>query len=571
MLRFDDFLIDEKNYRLEKGGDGRSLTPRAFDVLLYLVKQNGRLVEKQELFDHVWKENFVTDNALTRVIKEIRQALGDDAGDPKYIETLPKRGYRFAPMVEGLENTTQATAAQPAVDTPTIAVLPFKLLGASDGDEFLGLGMADALITRLSNSRKFVVRPTSSILHLAQNERPATVVGAELGVRAVLEASIRRSGARVRVTTQLVDSATGNPLWAEKFDEDFTDIFSVEDAIAERVADALSLHLSADERSLLRKHYTDNVEAHEAFLKGRYHANTFTLEDFHKAIESFHRALDLDPNYALAYAGIAEAHWIAADLYLNPAEAVRIAKENAVRAIELDDSLAEAHTFLGSALWSMDWDWAASEKHYRRAIELNPNFAAAHQWYGWLLSTLGRHDEAIVESETAKRIDPFSIGVNWFLLVSYGFARQFENAAEKARGLIDIQPHFWGGYFSLGYCYAEMQKFPEALECYRKAAELDSSPMIKTSIAVVYALSGKLGEAQILLSELIEAEKTAYVPPYYMAMIYAALDEPDEAFVYLDKAYEFHDSSLPALRVDSRFDRLRKDKRFKTLVQKIGL
>jgi TolB-like protein len=575
MFCFDDVTVDEKNYRLQKGGEARGLTPRAFDVLLYLIKQDGRLVEKQEIFEQIWKESFVTDNALTRVIKEIRQAIGDDAANPIYIETIPKRGYRFA---AALENKAQLSAVEAAVPvtppTPTVAILPFKIFGSNDdggGDEFLGIGMADALITRLSNSRKVAVRPTSSILHYAQSEKLPGEAGTELGVGAVLEGSIRRAGGRFRVTVQLVDVSTGNPLWAEKFDEDFTDIFSVEDSIAARVAEALSLHLSADEISLLKKHYTENPEAHEAYLKGRYYANKFTLENFHKATRSFERALEFDPDYALAYAGIAEANWIAADLYLNPKEALQTVKEKAATAIELDPNLAEGHTFFGAALQSIDWNWSEAEKHYRRAIELNPNFAPAHQWFGWLLSVLGRHDEAIVESETAKRLDPFSIGVNWFLIVSYGFARQFENAAEKAKNLIDIQPYFWGGYWSLGYCCAEMGKYKEALQHYQKAAELDNSPMISSAMATAYALSGQKDKARELLDKLKEAEKASYVPPYYVAMIHEALGETDEAFIYLEKAFEMRDSSLAALKVDSRFDGLRKDKRFKTLVKKIGL
>ena len=582
MFRFDDVTVDEKNFRLEKGGDPRSLTPRAFDVLLYLIKQDGRLVEKQEIFEQVWKESFVTDNALTRVIKEIRRAIGADAGDPKYIETIPKRGYRFAAALENKANSSAArtgaeTAEKTALPIPVLAVLPFKIFGASDGagvvggDEFLGIGMADALITRLSNSRKVAVRPTSSILHYAQSEKPPNEAGTELGVGAVLEGSIRRAGGRFRVTVQLIDVSMGNPLWAEKFDEDFTDIFSVEDSIAERVAEALSLHLSADEISLLKKHYTENPDAHEAYLKGRYYANKFTLENFHKAIGSFERALEFDPDYALAYAGIAEANWIAADLYLNPKEALQTVKEKAATAIDLDPDLAEGHTFFAAALQSIDWNWSEAEKHYRRAIALNPNFAPAHQWYGWLLSVLGRHDEAIVGSETAKRLDPFSIGVNWFLIVSYGFARQFENAAEKAQNLIDIQPYFWGGHWSLGYCHAEMGRYKEALRHYQKAAEMDRSPMISSAMAAAYALAGQKDKARELLDELKEAEKTSYVPPYYMALIHAALGEPDGAFTYLDKAFEMRDSSLSALKVDSRLDGLRKDKRFKALVKKLGL
>jgi TolB-like protein/Tfp pilus assembly protein PilF len=571
--RFDDVVIDCENFRVEKTGQTRTLTPRAFDVLIFLMERRGRAVEKQELFEQIWKGVFVTDNALTRLIKEIRRAIGDDADAPRYIETVPKRGYRFIAEVTQFSDTI--TTSRPAIierrATPVMAVLPFKLFASSNDDEYLGLGMADTLITRLSNVRQIIVRPTSAVLKYAGINQDPVAIGRELRVESVLEGSIRKSGDRLRATMQLVRVEDGRPLWADKFDEKFTEIFAVEDSIAERVAAALALRLSGEEKLLLKKRYTDVVEAHEFYLKGRFHANRFTLENFNKSIESFHRALDIDPDYALVYAGIAEAYWIAADLYLNPEEAVKQTKEASIKAIAIDDDLAEGHAFLAISRMSYDWDWIASDKGLKRAIELNPAFAPAHQWYGWYLSLVGRHDEAIRKSERAKQLDPFSLGINWFLSASYCLARRYDEAIEKALDLVELEPNFWGGHLSLGICHAYKGEYNESIAAHLKARELDSSPMIKGSLAYVYALAGMTGKARAGLDELKTLEKESFVPPFYLALIHMALRENDEAFAYLEKAYEMRDSSLPLLKVDARLDSLRSDPRLTELMLRIGL
>lgn len=573
VYRFDDVVIDCENFRVEKSGQNRTLSPRSFDILVFLIKRRGRAVEKQELFEQIWKDAFVTDNALTRVIKEIRRAIGDDADAPRYIETIPKRGYRF--IAEVTEISATVKTLQPAINerraTPLMAVLPFKLFASNSDDEYLGLGMADALITRLSNVRQIIVRPTSAVLKYAGVNQDPVAIGRELRVESVLEGSIRKAGERIRVTVQLVGVEDERSLWADKFDEKFTDIFEVEDSIAEKVAEALALRLSGEEKQLLKKRYTDAVEAHEFYLKGRYYANKFTLENFNKAIESFNRALDIDSDYALVYAGIAEAYWIAADLYLNPEEAVKRTKEASIKAVEIDDTLAEGHAFLAISRMSYDWDWIESAKDFKRAIELNPVFAPTHQWYGWYLSLIGRHDEAILESERAKQLDPFSIGINWFLAVSYCLARRYDEALEKSLDLIELEPRFWGAHLATGICYAYRGEYAESIAAHLKARELDSSPMIKGSLAYVYALAGMNAEARAGLDELTALEKESFVPPFYLALIHMALGETDDAFAYLEKAYEMRDSSLPLLKVDARLDRLRSDPRLTELMLRIGL
>jgi len=566
-FRCGDLLVDCGNFRVHKSGKLRTLSPLAFDVLVLLIEQQGSLVTKQELFDTVWNETFVTDNALTRVIKEIRQAIGDEAYKPRYIETVPKRGYRFVADVAPVE-TAFMPDTQP--NLPTMAVLPFKIF-ASEDDEYLGLGMADALITRLSNVGQLIVRPTSAVLRYSRSDQDSAAIGRELRTEFVLEGTIRKSNELLRTTAQLIGVADGRLLWASRFDERLADIFSVEDSICEKVANALSLALTGAERKLLTKRYTTDADAFESYLKGRFFANKFTLENFRKAIAAFDRALEFDPDFALAYAGIAEAFWNAADTFLNPREAMEKSKAAALKAVAADDSLAEGHAFLACAKYSLDWDWVGLEQEYRRAIELTPGFAQSYQWFGWCLSVMGRHDEAIAALCRAKQLDPFSLGANWFLSSVYDIARRYDEAIEQAETLIDLEPNFWGGHWALGRTYADQEDYSRAIAAYEKAAALGTSTWIKGSLAEAHALNGEEGQARLLLGELQAQERDGYVPGFFLALIHLALGEDDEAFDSLEKAYQQHDSGLPLINVYKPFDRVRNDPRLLDLIKKIGL
>ena len=575
-LEFDVFRMDLVKRRLLRKGEPLQLTAKVFDTLLALVESNGEIIEKDDLMKKVWPDRFVEEGNLTQNISILRKILGESPADKQYIVTVPRRGYRFVAEVtllsgDGREaHPRQSSIVEPPA-TPAMAVLPFKLFACEEGDEYLGLGLADALITRLSNVRQIVVRPTSSVLKYAQLDQDPTTIGRELRVESVLEGSIRKSAGRIRATVQLVSVDNSSCLWAHTFDEKFTDIFAVEDVIAEKVADALSLKLSGKERELLTKRYTADVEAQESYLKGRYYANKFTLDNFYKAVECFNRALDFDPDYALAYAGIAEAYWIAADLYLNPKEAIQKTKEASIKAVEIDDSLAEAHTFLAAAKYSLDWDWVGLGREFRRAIELNPGFAPAHQWFGWCLSVMGRHDEAISELERARQLDPFSLGINWFLSAAYDIAGRYDEALEKARMLIELEPSFWGGHWALGRTLTDNGEFLQAIAAYQKADELGGSAWIRASLAEAYALAGQEEKARTLLDELKAKARESYIAPFFLALVHLALGEKDEAFTYLEEAYETRDSGLPLIKVYRPFDCVRSDPRLEDLITRIGL
>lgn len=577
-LEFGPFRLDRARRRLLNEGRVVQLTSKVFDTLLALVESGGEVVEKDELMKKVWPDSFVEEGNLTQNISVLRKLLGESPGTNQYIVTVPRVGYRFVADVKRIPrdgsvapSTSQKIDARPS--NPSLAVLPFKLLAptGSDDDEHLGLGLADALITRLSNIRRLAVRPTSAVLKYATPERDAAAAGRELQVGLVLEGSIRRAVDRLRATVQLVNVADGRALWAERFDEQFTDIFKVEDSVAERVAHALSLRLTGEERERLKRRYTEDVDAHEFYMKGRYYSNKFTLEGFRKAIESFDRALELDPEYALAYAGLAESYWIAADLYLNPREALRKAQEASARAVEIDEALAEAHTFLAVTKMNYDWNWAEAERHFTRAMELNPGYAPARHWFGWYLTLHGRHDQAIAQLHAAKQLDPLSLGINWFLSASLGLADHYDEAIEAARELINLEPNFWAGHWALAIANAYKGEFEEAFRAYAKAEALDDSPMIRAAHAHALAANDKREDALAMLTELKRKESETYVPPYYIALIHLALDEREHALDYLEKAYDERDGSLPLIKVDRRLDALRDDLHFQNLLTRLNL
>ena len=454
----------------------------------------------------------------------------------------------------------------------SLAVLPFRRLGA-DGDEYLGLGMADSLITRLSNIIEVKVRPTSAILKYSDGAKPADEAGRELGVEAVLEGSIRRSGESVRVTVQLVRVEDGSPLWAEKFDERFTDIFKIEDSITERVAERLVRRLTGERRELLAKHYTDDFEAYQSYLKGRYFISQRTLEPIQKGIAYFQQAITIDPNYALAYSGLSQAYLmlpITSDV--RSRDVLPAAKEAAMKALEMDERLAEAHVSLAGVKFWMEWDWQGVEDECKRAIELSPNQPQVHSRYAHLLSNVGRHPEAIAEAKRALELDPVSPTRSVSLGQFFYQARQYDQAVEQLHQALEIAPNDWVAHLNLGKIYVQQKKYAEGLKEFQKSRA--SSASNTETIAVIghaFAVSGKRSEAQKVLDELKSLSKQRYVPAYNIATVYVGLGEKEQAIAWLEKAYEDRDVRLVFLKVEPRWDDLRADSRFIDLIVRVGL
>lgn len=577
--KFGPFRIDAARRLLLRGEEVVPLAPKVFDTLLALVESGGREISKDDLMKRVWPDSFVEEGNLTINIFTLRKALGERPNEHQYIVTIPGRGYRFVATVTKVADVSAGGLAQaPATiglreEAPagSCAVLPFKSLSSNGDDQYLGLGMTDALITRLSNIHQIVVRPTSAVRKYAETEQDPVAAGRELRVQSVLEGSIRRAGDRIRVTAQLVSVRDGVPLWADKFDVSFTDIFAVEDLISEQLTKALTLKLTGNEKKLLMKRYTDNTEAYEAYLRGRFYTTKWTL-GFKNEVEYFNQAIEIDPAFALAYAGLADTFYRASTVFLPPHEAMPKAKEAAMKAIELDDTLAEAHASLGVAREYCDWDWTEAEKEFRRAIELNPNYATGRLWYGLYLTEMGRLDESIAELERAQQLDPLSFEINAFLALPFYCARRYDRAIEQLEKTFEIDPIYLQADYFLGWAYEQKGELAQAVAQYQKIVELiPHFPMGLAALGHAYAVWGKKDEARKMLEQLNERSSHVYVSPYDVALVYIGLGEIDRAFELLEEAYEEKSVWLVRLNVDLRLDPLRSDPRFRDLARRVGL
>ncbi|HEU4390866.1 MAG TPA: winged helix-turn-helix domain-containing protein [Blastocatellia bacterium] len=452
----------------------------------------------------------------------------------------------------------------------SIAILPFAPLAAEPGEEYLGLGMADTLIGRLSHLRQVVVRPTSAIRKYAAPRQDARAAGREQMVDAVLEGSIQRSGERIRLSVQLVSVRSGAPIWSYKCDELCRDIFAVQDSISEKVAEALASRLTGEERQQLTKHHTENTEAYQLYIKGRYFWNKRTREGLKKALEYFSQAIETDPNYALAYVGVADSNTMLADYdWVTPREAAQKAKAAATRALEIDDSLAEAHASLADIRRFFEWDWAGAEHEYRRAIELNPNYPTAHQWYGEFLSAMGRHDEAISEMRRAEVLDPVSLVVKsaagWVLY----FARDYDKSIEQCLKLIEMDGGFSEVYSQLRRDYEQKGMYVQAMDADEKLRGFRRG-VAREPIGVRSPLSAKAYWQRVL--ELTKQDlKNKEAVEVRLAEAYAQLGEKDRALELLERAYDRHSCWMPFLNVHPNLESLRSDPRFLEILKRIGV
>jgi serine/threonine protein kinase/tetratricopeptide (TPR) repeat protein len=455
----------------------------------------------------------------------------------------------------------------------SIAVLPFKPLVANTRDEVLELGMADTLISKLSNIKQVTVRPLTAVRKYTKLDQDATAAGREQNVDAVLDGNIQRSGEKVRVTVRLVRVADGHEIWSEQFDESFTDIFAVQDSVSRKVTGVLAVALTGDEDKLLTKRQTSNVEAYQLYGLGRYHLTRLTDDGFRKGRDYFQQAINKDPNYALAYAGLADANnrlsgWNA----VAPKEGFPAAKKAALKALEIDEGLAEAHTQLGVTKLLYDWDWVGAENEFKRAVEINPNNPDTRYLYGLHLSAMGRFEEAVTEMKRAQELEPISLEKIAGIGDTRYYQRHFDEAIAQYQKALEMDQNSGYAHWALGNVYLHKGMLEQAIAEYQKSIPLSGdSPDEPASLAYVYAISGKTQEARQILGDLQQRAKRSYVAPTMIASVYAALGEKDQAFAWLDKAYEERDFILIFLKVDPTFDRLRSDPRFPTLMQRIGL
>ena len=496
------------------------------------------------------------------------EELSADIG--RYLEGRPVSAPSYFPSLV----QSEADTADPSTAARSLAVLPFQVLRVEEkADEFLGMGLADAIITKLSNLERIMVRPTSAVVKYFDGTHNILAAGQELNVGYVLDGRIQRAGDRLRLTVQLVRMRDGNPLWAAKFDENYTDLFSVEDSISEQVANALVPRLTGEEREVLLRRETENSDAYRAFLKGRYFWNRFTPDDFAKALEQFNEAIRLDPEYAQAHVGIADYYnWAAIFGISTPGESFSQAKAAAMRALDLDDELAEAHAALAFTNLCYDWNWKEAEQRFKRSLELNPNYGPAHQWYSNLLATQGRFDEAIVEIKRAQEINPLSLMDRSIAGWTYYHAHQYLQAEQELKAALEIDRNFSNGHLLLGFVYERLGRYEQSINALNRAMELMSGSVVPLSaMGYVLASSGRREEARAILEHLKKLNEQRFVSPYFLAWIHIALGERDTAFDCLERAIELRDEWLIWLGTDPWLDYLRDDQRFADLLKRVGL
>jgi TolB-like protein/Tfp pilus assembly protein PilF len=461
-----------------------------------------------------------------------------------------------------------ARAGHPIV---SLAVLPLQNLSRDPEQEYFSDGMTDELITNLARIGALRVISRTSAMSYKGTKKPLSAVARELGVDAIIEGSVMRSGEKVRITAQLIHGATDRHLWAESYQRDLRDVLSMQSEVARVIAGEIAAKITPQEEKRLAAARPVNPEAHELYLKGRYELNKQTEASLRKAIEDFRKAIEKDPGFAPAYAGLADSYSFLRSTYAAPKDVMPQAREAARKALELDDTLAEAHVSMGLTLFFYDFDWAGAEKELKRAIGLKPNLADAHDAYATFLAGMNRSAEAVAEIERARRLDPLSLLILSDAAWVFYCVRQYDRAIEESRKAIELDPNFWPGHTFLGLAYEKMGRFSEAVAELEKARKLDDSPTIYEMLGGAYAAWGKKEEAKKVLTELTERSSRRYVCPYEVATIYAGLGERDAAFEWLGKAVEARADCVPWIKPDPKIDPLRSDPRYAALLRRVGL
>lgn len=614
LYEFGSFRLDPTQRLLLREEEQIRLQPKVFDLLLFLVQRSGVLVEKEEIIKHLWPDSFVEEGSLTNNISILRKELGDTGKDPKYIETVPKHGYRFMADVKvghtGVEEeyvpaspakrrTTRKFKAllftsvilvlglitalyfwrgrTPAPPAQSIAVLPFKPLEDKGGEPSLQLGMTDSMIMRLSNIGRITVLPLSAVRRYTAPDQDAIEAGRELGVESVLDGSIQRSQDQIRVRVNLLRVSDGQSLWAEEFYEKFTDIFTVQEAISEKVVAALQLRLDGNETRQLKRRYTENTDAYKAYSLGRYYWSRRDAEYLQKAVEEFNHALSLDNKYALAFAGLADCYNVLPSYgVLSPVEAYPKARDAATKALEIDDTIAEAHAALARIKANYDWDWRGAEAEFKRAIQLNPNYSTAHYFYALnYLVPMGKLDEAAAQLRQARELERFSLIINTNLGLIFYYQGRYDQAIAQYREALKLDPRSVSARLRLIDVYTETDRFDEALAEHELIVEPrgTENPKYLKQLKEALRQSGSQGYWRKSLDQAKEKikEKAEYVPLTSVAGFAARLGDNKQAFEWLEKAYENREEGLTRLKIDPRFKNLRADARYGDLLRRIHL
>ena len=612
------------------------LRPQPFQLLYILLEHGSEVVTRNELRQALWPSDTYVDfeNGLNTSVKELRAALGDSATEPRYIQTLPRLGYRImvpvhingsssrvatgeAPEAERGDSSGKITPALPILPLPAnrgwrvfltvsivllvvfaasgfflwsrarsrtqpsnqrlmLAVLPFQNLTGDTSQEYLSDGLTEEMIAQLGHVEPdhLGVIARTSVMHYKNKEEPLAQIARELGVQYVLEGSVRRDSNKVRITAQLVQMRDQTPVWTEQYDRDLHNLLSLQGEIAQQIANEIQITLG-DHRNLISPARrpapsSTSYEAYDLYLKGRYFWNKRTPEGLERAVECFQQAIEKDPNYAPAYAGLADAYAIISGYGVAlPKDVMPKARAAAQRAIALDDKLAQAHASLAVIAQNYDWDWTTAETQYRRAIELDPNYATAHHWYAEYLALLGRFDQAFAEIARARELDPLSLIMaadNGAILY---FSRQYDRSIDQFRAVLDMEPNFPRAQM-LAFAFAQEGRYPDALAELDKWQEIQQTPWSHSIRAYVLGRSGQQAEARLEINKL-ERTTAETIDPLAFAVAYLGMNDKKRTLFWLEKAYAEHSASLTALKVDPIYDPIRGDPRFQDIRRRIHL
>jgi TolB-like protein/DNA-binding winged helix-turn-helix (wHTH) protein/Tfp pilus assembly protein PilF len=615
-VRFADFEFDCHSGDLRRDGTSLKLQPQPAKVLAVLVRRAGQVITRQELAEQVWgSETFVDfEQGLNYAIRQIRSALEDDADQPRFLETLPKRGYRFIAQVDDhaavVGMTTEPVNAAPA-STPrlrkntlrlglaflaaaliavalvsgllwnslrqrwfgpagthrieSLAVLPLHNLSRDPEQEYFSDGMTDELITDLAKYGGLRVISHTSVERYKETKRPLPEIAKELGVDAVVEGTVMRAGDRVRITVQLIDARSDRHLWAESYERDFRDILALQDEVAERITGEVGTNLTRGKQPHLASKQTSDPAAHEAYLKGNFYWNRLTCDGFKKGLENFQQAVAKDPNFALAYVGLAEAYFTLGDWGCRPQdETIPKSKAAALKALELDNNLGPAHAWLGKIAFFYEWDWPKAKKELQQALELDPNYVPAHLIYAVFLVSMGEREQGLAEMNRARELDPTSELTNVIGTYVFYLTHQFDQAIEEGERTVEFYPGSTSPYIWLAASYEMKGMQKQAIAAYLDSWGL--APDRLTSIRSVYE---KAGPREYWRHELAKSNQAGN--PCWMATIYMHLGDKERALAYLNRGFQQPCSGLHVLKVDPLYDSLRDDPRFKDLMARLRL
>jgi TolB-like protein/DNA-binding winged helix-turn-helix (wHTH) protein/Tfp pilus assembly protein PilF len=632
VVRFGTFEVALQSGELRKAGVKIRVQQQPMKLLEILLERPGEVITREELRSRVWaNESFGDfDQAVNIAIAKLRSALGDSAENPRYIETLPKRGYRFIADVAVVDTDALIKKPGPAAGDPrdaepehrfqaaglgvatkprlwpthriifvlalllilaipavwrfrsgarsptvirSLAVLPLENLSGEASQDYFADGMTDELITDLAQIRALRVISRTSVMMYKGVRKPLPEIARELNVDAVVEGTVLRSGDQVRITAQLIQATADRHLWAESYEGNLRDTLALQKKVATKIAEQIRIEVTPQEQAALRSVKAINPDAYENYLKGRFFWNKRSADGLKKAIDYFNQAIAEDPNYAAAYSGLADAYALSGDwqyAVMTPKEAMPRAKAAAMKALELDDNLGEAHASLAFCLDGFDWNFEAADREFRRAIELNPGYATAHHWYSWHLSLLGRNSEAIAEMRKAENLDPLSLIINADLAELLLIAHFPDESIDQSRKTIEMDPHFAFAHNQLAQAYLEKHMFSEAIAELQTAIQISGeSATFSANLARAYAATNRKAEAVWLLNDLKKRSTPTNEHATAIAMIYTALDDKDQAMASLERGYE--ERFNPGILLRPCFDPLRSDPRFQNLVRRVGL